>query len=42
MVLISISSVSDFRQNCYNMMAFLTVVENKLYCGKDFGHINHL
>lgn len=34
MALISISNVPDFMQN-YNVMPFLTFVENGLYGGKD-------
>lgn len=37
MALILISKISDFRQNYYNMMEFLTVIENDLYYGLDFG-----
>lgn len=36
MALISVSSVSDFKQNYSNMMSFFTVVENDLYGDKDF------
>lgn len=37
MALISVSIVTEFRQNYCNVMRFFSVVENDLYCGKDFG-----
>lgn len=41
MTLISNSNVSDFRQICYIVMLFVTVVKYYLYHGVVFGHIVH-